>query len=357
MFCVVAPILATALYLWGVAQDQYASTVAFSVQTESPASPLDLFGGLADMGGTSSSDTDILFDFARSQHLVAAVQARLDLHSLWAAPDDPIFGYTLPKGAQTVTIESLRDHWARMVTTRHDPATGLITVTARAFSPEDALAIAKAVRLESANMINALSETAQRDATTFAFSEFEIARATLRDARLALTGFRLDTQMVDPAMDLQGRLGLVASLQEQLASAMLEHQTLASSERPNREFTLAQAQQRIEILRGLIAQERAAMTVTENGGVSYAAQVAEYERLKVDLAFAEEAYVAARAALDVARAEAQRTTRYLAAHIPATLAQTPEYPRRITLTALVGVAALLIWSMGTLLVQALRDRR
>ena len=348
---VALPIAACAYFLYAVAADQYGSTVAFSVQTEEVASPFELLGGLADMGTASASATDILYDFARSQHLVAAVDARVDLAALWHQPRDPVFGF---RG--DTTIESLRDHWARMVTVRHDPATGLITVTARAFGAEDAQTIARAIHDESATMINDLSAAAHQEATAFARADNEAAREDLRQARLDLTEYRTRTQIVDPSADVAGRLGLVASLQEQLATAMLDYQTLASTERPNRAFTLERAQERIAILRDLIAQERAAVTTGAQGGATYAELVAEYERLKVDLTFAEETYVAARASLDAARADALRTSRHLAAHIPATLAETPEHPRRAMLLALFAVALALGWAVVTLTVLSLRDR-
>ncbi|MEM9756534.1 MAG: capsule biosynthesis protein, partial [Pseudomonadota bacterium] len=92
-------------------------------------------------------------------------------------------------------------------------------------------------------------------------------------------------------------------------------------------------------------------------GTAYADLVAEYERLSVDQQFAQEAYTAARAAYDLALAEAQRQTRYLAAHIRPTLAEAPLYPERMLILALVSGFLLLTWSILVLVAYALRDRR
>ena len=93
------------------------------------------------------------------------------------------------------------------------------------------------------------------------------------------------------------------------------------------------------------------------GGEDYASLLAEFERLAVDREFAEEAYRAALAAFDQAQAEARRKSRYLAAHINPTLAETSEYPRRWTILALIGLFATGIWALGVLIFYSLRDRR
>ena len=85
--------------------------------------------------------------------------------------------------------------------------------------------------------------------------------------------------------------------------------------------------------------------------------MAEFERLTVDLQFAEEAYRTALAAVDVARANASRQSLYLAPYIRPTLPQTAEFPQRLVLTGLVAIFLLLIWAIGTLVFYSIRDRR
>ena len=70
---VLLPILIAAAYLWGKAADQYASTVGFSVRREEAGAAIDMLGGLAGLSKSSSSDTDILYEYLRSQKLGARV--------------------------------------------------------------------------------------------------------------------------------------------------------------------------------------------------------------------------------------------------------------------------------------------
>ena len=59
----------------------------------------------------------------------------------------------------------------------------------------------------------------------------------------------------------------------------------------------------------------------------------------------------------LAQAEARRKSRYLAAHIRPTLAETAEYPRRLVLMALVAFFSFGLWTLGVLIYYSVRDRR
>ena len=74
---------------------------------------------------------------------------------------------------------------------------------------------------ESHRRINALSDIAREDTTRYARQELETAKTRLKAAREALTAFRMRSRMVDPAADIQGKMGLLNSLQAQLAQALI----------------------------------------------------------------------------------------------------------------------------------------
>ena len=85
--------------------------------------------------------------------------------------------------------------------------------------------------------------------------------------------------------------------------------------------------------------------------------VGDFEALKVDLEFASQAYTQALANLALARAEARRQSRYLAAHVEPTLAESSLYPRRAMLSGLTGLFLLLGWGVLMLVYYNVRDNR
>jgi capsular polysaccharide transport system permease protein len=352
---VLLPILGSAAYLWGRAVDQYASTTGFTVRTEEGTSNSVLDGVLQFAGSTAGSDSDILYEFIQSQELIAAVDRTVDLRAIytrnWA--EDPVFSLW-----PDASIEDLVWYWNRVVRISHDASTGLIELRILAFTPEEARTVARAIVDESQRMINDLNATAQQDLRRYAEDDLQEAVERLKAAREALTAFRTRTQIVDPTADLQGQMGVVNNLQQQLAEALIELDLLVGTTSPD-DPRITQAQRRIDVIRDRIARERESFAVEEVGGIGadYPTLMAEYESLSVDREFAEETYRVALAALDVARDRASRQTRYLAAYIRPTLAQAPEYPQRWVLLGLIALLLVLSWSILSLVYYSIRDRR
>lgn len=355
LVAVVLPFLLTGAYLWGVARDQFASTVAFSVRQEEIQSSLDILGGMTRLAGSSTSDTDILYEFIRSQDLVARIDGQLNLRAIWsrAWPGDPVFAFD-PSG----TIEDLQAHWLRMVKLSYDAATGIITVRVNTFDPAEAQKVAQTVFAESSRLINALSEEARADATRHAREERDRAFERLAAARQALTAFRLRTRIVDIGSDLQGQMGLLNTLQAQLAGALIEMDLLKETAQPT-DPRIRQAERRIEVIEARIVAERAKFGEGGQGpgGEDYARIAAEFERLTVEREFAETTYTSALAAYEGAVSDAQRQSRYLAAHIRPTMAEQAMYPQRMMLFALAGFFLTVFWGVGVLVYYSVRDRR
>lgn len=353
VLAVLLPAGLTAYYLWGRAVDQYASTVGFSVRREETSSAMDLLGGISALSKSSSSDTDILYEFLKSQKLVADLDAKLDLRAIWSKPQgDPIYSFNT-----SGSIEDLVDYWSRMVRTSYDSTSGLIEVRVLAFTPEDATTIAQALFDASSSMINSLSTIAREDAISYSREELKNVEDRLRLAREAVTRFRTLHQIVDPSSDLQTHAGVLGALQTQLTAAQVELDLLGDTQSsdPRQE----QTKRRIAVIEARIASERNKVGVSAAGQVdeAYASLVGDYQSLSVDLEFAQRSYVAALASYDAAQAEARRKSRYLAAHILPTSAEVARFPQRLTLQAVISVFLLLLWTIGVLVTYSLRDRR
>lgn len=351
---VLLPIAMSALYLWGKAVDQYASTVGFSVRREEMNSAMDLLGGLTGLSKSSSSDTDILYEFLQSQKMVADIQAQLDLRAMWSKPiSDPVYRFD-PKGS----IEDLVDYWSRMVRVSYDSSTGLLEVKVLAFAPQDATAIATALLAESSEMINDLSAAAREDAIRYARDELQTAQDRLKSARETVTKFRTLHQLVDPSTDVQSQAGLVGSLQNQLAEAQIEVDLLTDSTQDS-DPRMMQAKRKVQVIEARIAAERQKVGASSDGAGSeaYAKLVGDYERIAVDREFGERSYLAALAAYDAAEADARRKSRYLAAHIMPTTAEVSRYPQRGVVLAMIALFLSLAWAIGALVVYSLKDRR
>jgi capsular polysaccharide transport system permease protein len=355
---VLAPVVAVGFYLFVIAEDQYSSTVGFTVRQEEAGSASELLGGLASFaGGSTGSDRDILYEFIQSQGIVEQVDAKLDLTNYYAQnwKVDPVFSLW-----PDATTEDLLWFWQRVVRISYDQSTGLIEVQVLAFDPEMAQNIAKAIVDESQAMINALNTASRDDAMRYAQADLASAVERLKSARKALTRFRTRTQIVDPEADIQGRMGVVNNLQQQLAQALIDLDLLQETTNST-DPRVPRAEQRISVIRNRIDKERANFANSNDGpdaeGNDYPALIAEFESLSVDREFGEVSYRAALAALDLARANASRQSTYLAAYIQPTRAQSANFPQRGMLLGLTIMLCLLSWAILALIYYSIRDRR
>lgn len=354
-FVIVLPLALTILYLTILAEDQYASNTGFTIRQEETGSASDLMGGIAQVFGSGAlGNADLLFEFVQSQDIVERINARFDLVTHYTAnwPTDPLFALW-----PWATIEDLVWFWGRMVKVTYNQASGLMLVEVRAGDPQSAQLISQMIVEESEQMINRLNETARRDTTRNAEADLSAAVERLRTAREDMAEFRVRTQIVDPQADIQGRLGVLNNLQQQLAEAMINNDLLLLTSDEN-DPRVRQTQRRIEVVRDRIQQERrnfAEQDVTVDE-TDYPRLIAQYESLLVDQGFAESTYQAALTALDAARSNASRQSLYLASFIKPTLAQRAAYPQRFLIAGLALFFLTLLWSVMALIYYSLRDR-
>lgn len=352
---VLLPTLLTALYLWGVAQDQYATRIGFSVRSAQTSPALEVLGGISQLSSADSVDTEILYDFIQSQQLVEAMNEHLDLQSMYGCDSsvkDVVF--CLKNDA---TIEDLVAFWNRMIKIGYDGGAGILEVEVRAFAPDEAVTLADEMFELSSKMINDLSAQARRDATAYAQDDLNVAVKRLKGARRTLAEFRNRTQIIDPAADIQSQMGVLSSMQTQLTQALIDRGLLELSAKPS-DARLQQLTLKIEVIEKQIDIQRGKFGLggSENGE-AFAQLVGTYEELNVDVEFAEQSYVKALGALDVAKSEAHRQSRYLAAHIKPTHADSAEYPRKFQVTLLVAFFSFFLWTILVMVYYSLRDRR
>lgn len=351
---VLLPPFFAAAYLWGFAQDQYHSKVGFSVRLEENSPALGILAGLTGISSSSSSDSDILFEFIQSQRLVEQMNTEVDLREIWSRPStDPIFA--LKKDA---SIEDLVSYWNTMVHLTRGKSPGLLEVEVRAFSAQEAHDIAQLLFQKSSDMINQLSAIAREDSIRYAREDLEQAREKLKAAREAVTLFRNMNQLVNPELDLQTQAGLLGNLQSQQAQTLIEIDLLRDSARAG-DPRISQAERKLEVIEARIRAERQKMGFGSGDATQSAMAnlIGEYERLAVEREFAERTYTSALASFDMAVAEARRQSRYLAAYMEPTMAETPLYPRRLTLLITFTMFLFLGWSVAVLIYYAAKDRR
>lgn len=359
---VLLPTVLVALYYALIAADQYMVETRFAVRSTNPSPGSGLLSTLGlGLGGASASDTYIVLEYIHSREILKRIDDEIGLKRRFRVPERDFYAM-LPQDA---TFEDFVDYWRSMVRVGLDRTSQIITVQAFAFTPQDARDIAGAILRESERMVNEISARARADAVAYAENEVRNAEERLRKIRKRFLRFRSTTQQIDPAKQAQVQLALIGKLEEQLAelqARLSEARSYLSENAP----TTIYLKNRINAVRKQIREERLKLGDRNrrkhraNPGqldqTTLSTTLSEYEALLVEREFAEKFYLSTLSGLEQARLLANRQQRYLATFVHPYLPDEALYPKSVRNTAFVFLAMSLLWGLGMLMLQSVRDR-
>lgn len=353
IFLVLPTVLAT-LYFGLIAADQFATEVRFSIRGAEKGGSTDLLGMVTGLPSTSSTTTDsyIIMQFIHSRELLDILQKRIDLRKIYSSDKADWISRFDPNE----TIEEFAEYWKRMASVQFDSSTNIVAVEIRAFTAEEAKLVANGVLKASEELVNGLSVRLRKDAVRFAEIEVKRAEERLLAVRIQVRKFR-DIRDLDPVKKAESNLTILASLNKELVekktqlSNMLLYLNKSSPTIRVLENEINSLEKQIQIEKKGPGQ----LLDTNGNPLKLSMLLADYEELIVNREFAEKAYVSALSSLELARAEADRQQRYLAAFIRPSLPEEAIYPERIIDIILVFVISLILWSLGLLVVYGIRD--
>jgi capsular polysaccharide transport system permease protein len=353
LLCVGLPAVLSSVYFFWVASDQYVSEFKFSVRGA------DRSGGdaLAAVGSSSNpgallADTFVVTDFINRRQIIDEVSKDLNARAIYAAPHADFWARFSPRASS----EEFADYWRRMVKAHLDMLTGIVTVTVKAFTPQDAQAIATAIVKRSDEMFGKMTERSRHDSLHFAEDEVDRAEKQVKDVRSALRDFREQEKIFDPNRTAQANSDLIGKLREDLSRMNAQLTTMSSylSAGAPQVQTLKTSIRATQEQISKIERPAGELRATNSGEVA-PATLSVYESLGADLQFAEKAHAAALDSLQKARLAADRRTTYLSLFVQPTLAQTALFPERGTSVLIVVLAAATFWLLGLLVVSSIRD--
>ncbi len=185
---VVLPTLVVGLYLFGFASNQYVAEAQFAVRGNvEPMENISLGQYTSLIQKHNSQDSFIVRDYITSQTMVDALEKSIGLSKMFSRPEADFWTRFDPKDP----IEDLTQYWRKHVDAHIDSISGVIRLSVRAFTPQDALTIAGEVVRRSEALINEISKRAQSDMVAQAETDAKTAQDRLRKAHLAFRAFAI----------------------------------------------------------------------------------------------------------------------------------------------------------------------
>jgi capsular polysaccharide transport system permease protein len=256
--------------------------------------------------------------------------------------------------------ETLARYWQGQISTNFDMMTGLTTVTIRAFSPEDAQALAAEMVVLSENLINELNLRPLADSVTFLESQVAASVKRLQAARDAVQAFRSKYLSIDPAAEASMTDLLVGKLTDQYVSVTTQIAVLSSQLTEDAPSVTQLERQAAAIADEIVkARQRVAQSSAELSNISspasYAAQLQEFQNLQLELTIATSNYQSTEAALNAAKQRLSQQHFYVLTYVQPSAPQTSNYPDLFRALIIVLAVSLCFWIVSTLVALSLRD--
>lgn len=351
---VIIPTLIAAAYLYLVASDQYVSEAHFVVRSQaggssssSGSSLSSLFGG---SGGSVAaiSESMTVADYLQSHDAVEALQKRVDLVALFRRPEADFLSRMM---IARPTPEYLANFYKSQVRIEFNTDNGITTLSARAFRPDDAYAIASQLLLLGERHVNEMNVRAFADAVALSKRQLDETERELRGIGAKVTSFRQTQRDVDPQGSASAQIGLVSNLEASLSAARAQLQTtgqLIGTNNPQAEALRKQ-------IRSLETQLASQSGRLAGGGRAIASNLGTYEDLQTQRTFLQQRYANVSTSYEQSRQQALRQQLYIVRVVNPNLPVKSIYPRRFVMTLTIFIVLFVVYSIGWLVIAGVRE--
>lgn len=361
---VLLPALLATIYLLFWASDIYVAEARFAVRKATIASaPGDKaasaatalsggIGGGAATGGMADQEAHIVANYLRSRAAIEDIQKELNIIDIFRRPGVD-FWARLKRDASK---EDLVDYWNSMVFTYVDGPSGVVTVAAKAFRPDDAKQLVEAFIRSSERLANQLSERARRDAMQKSEAEVRRTEGMVRQALADLRQYRDQEGFITPLMEATSTTKLLAETMSERIKLQNDYFVAARALSPDAP-SVQGLKSRLEGLDAQIEKLKSQLTNRSGDTRSVSASLVKFEELELRRVFAEKMYSMAQDSLERARLRAEQQAIYVSVFVPPYLPQEAQYPKRYSMSLIVFLGLLMTWGVCALVSAAVEDHK
>jgi capsular polysaccharide transport system permease protein len=353
---VLIPTTLSVAYFGFLANDVYVSESAFVVRAPnrqqqsgfgSILSQLGAGGGAGFSAATDESSS--VKDFIASRDALALVEKEVGFRAIFSSQQIHCLQRFNGLGLGG-SFEDLFEYYLKQVSVTVVPSG--VKLTVKAFDAETSQRVSQLLLSAAESFVNGMNERARADLVAFSRNEVEIAEKKVKDAALALTNYRNTENVVDPQKQVATHFAQLAKLHEQelVTKGQLAQVLEFAPDSPqvkSLKLTLQTLEREIKA-----EKERVA-----GGAGSLVSKTSEYERLSLEMDFADKQLAAAMASLESARSQALRQQLYLITVAKPSLPDAAVLPRRARSVVTTVILGLVSWGILALLLAGVREHQ
>ena len=305
-FALALPIALGLVYQLLIASPRYLSESEFMVRTLSGSEMGNLATLFTDQKVTRASDeTYAVTEYLTSRDAVDTLAARDKLKEMLASPQGDFIN-RFPNIFSRDTREQLFRHFQSFVDLSVSSDSGIAKLRTIAFTPQDALALNKAMLVNAEGFVNRLNARIFADALTIAEQNVEAQKTKFADIETQLTQYRNKENLLDPNKEVADVLTRIGALMTKLSGA--ESELAQTTTLAPRAPQIASLNSEVTALRDQIALERQRLSGRNS---SLAGKFAVFDHIMLDRTLASKQLESALAQYDKARQDLSHQHFYL----------------------------------------------
>lgn len=251
------------------------------------------------------------------------------------------------------SLEDALVYWLKQVVASVDIVSGILTMKVAAFTPQDAAKISQDVIAQCEKLVNEITLRSRRDKLARLDREVSAGAEALARARAAVTAFRQENVLIDPAArakTVNEQIGKLTSDKLEIENSMATLKGVINPDSPTRRVERS----RLETIERQIADLKKSLTDSEDER-AVAAQMSAYERLQLDEQFALLIYSISKNAYQEARQDLDRQQIYVGVVVAPVPPQDADGPRIFAKTLLLFACLGIAWAICALFAAVVGD--
>ncbi len=351
LWLIVVPFLLACIYFGFIASDRYISQAKVIVKQADNSVGNEFNLPLLGVGASSGTlDAKLAREFILSLDMLQYLDATISLRKHYEQQDADILSKLWKNDSQEDFLNYYRNH----VTTDYDEQSGVLKISAQAFTPEFSQKIVETLLKHSEEYINEISHRLAKEQVSFVENELERASEHLRQSKKTILKFQEKYELFSPTEEGGAKLQVVNELEAQLTQMEADLNNLQSYMNDTAPEILALKAKIAAVMNQLMVERQ---KLVGKGDLNFGDVTAKFADLQLDLEFATDLYKTSLISLEQARIEAYRKLKHLVVVDSPSLAEDPELPRRLYNLTSILIILLLLYGVFKIAMATIREHQ
>lgn len=350
---IIIPTVCSLIYFSGWAADRYTSESSFVVRSPHNQTSTGGLGALLQSAGftRSQDDTYTVREYMGSRTALGELSKTIPVRAYYEEKGD-VFSRFNGFGFRD-SAEAFYQYYKEKINIAFDPVSGISTLAVESFDAKESQQINAALLSRGEELINKLNARARKDTIDQAQQNVAVAEERVKNAAEEMAVYRTKNGIFDLKAQSEAQMGLVSKLQDELIviQTQLDQVKAVTPENPQ----IPGLKAREKSLQKEIKQQM--QMISGGSSNSITAQAAAYQRLFLENELAEKQLAAAIAALENAKAEAERKQLYLEVVSKPSRPDMALKPQRLYNIVATFFIGLMLYGILSLLIASVREHK